>query len=529
MASSPAVQSPTAVQSSTAYTTSTTRSVLVIGVLSAVLYAATYWAQRSIYLNGLMFSGGGAILFGESRDQERLYLAVGVYGAATVGLFVLYAWLLRLCRNGALGTSWARRAVILFPVLFNLAFLLGRPLFSIDIWTYIAHGYLGTAGGSNPYGVRASDMIDSEFGRALVPFGWRPVHGYSPYGPLWTHIEIIAFRITQDVPTVLLLLKTVIVAASLGSGALIWRILGRVRPQDQMLGTMSYLWNPVAVVEFAGEGHNDALMIMFVLLGIYLAICSWRTWAIPALMLGVLTKFLPLILLPAQVVFLWRRRQSWTHFLLHTALGLALGIGVAVLLYSPFWIGTATFQGVRDQGRPSFYASALVTLLEFLKRTRDETEAARLTLLILGGTFALFAFLRTLLVRDEGSLLRACAWISLAYLLLATPTYWPWYVGFPLAMMALTPHGVFRWMIPIMTLSARAVAPIDDIAVNGFLETVFGYRHPSGAWGIEVWSTTIIAILFPLVCVLVLSAWRGATWLIRTRRAAMTELGTPRP
>ena len=505
-------------QSSTAASRRQIGWIVIIGLVSGMLYALVYWAQRGLYLNGLYANIGGVFLFGVPRDRARLFFDAGVYLSATIGLFLLYAWLLRRCEHQLVATPWSRRLALGFPVLFNLVFLLGRPLLSIDIFSYIAHGYLGTTPGFNPYQDAVRDVINTSFGRGLVLFGWRPVHGVSPYGPLWTQVEILVFQLSQDVPTVLLMLKAVIVAASLGSAAIIWKILGHVRPKDQLLGTLAYLWNPMIVVEFASEGHNDALMIVFVLLGLYLAVRMWRSFAIASLLMGVLSKFIPLILLPAQIIYLWKRRQNWMHFALRVILGLGLGIGIAALLYQPVWIGMDTFQGVREQGRPSFYASTLVPLLVFLQRTREETAAAQLSLLILGGIFALFTLVTSLRVHDDDSLLRACASIALAYLLLASPTYWPWYAALPLALMALTPHGVFRWMIFVLTFCSRVVAPIDDIAVNGFLDSVFRYRHPAGAWGIEVWSTTIIALLIPLAFVLGLCAWQIIADARRSRR-----------
>ena len=39
----------------------------------------------------------------------------------------------------------------------------------------------------------------------------------------------------------------------LGSIWLVWRILGRVTPDRQLLGTVLFAWNPVIIVELSGE------------------------------------------------------------------------------------------------------------------------------------------------------------------------------------------------------------------------------------------------------------------------------------
>jgi hypothetical protein len=97
-------------------------------------------------------------------------------------------------------------------------------------------------------------------------------------------------------------------------------------------------------------------------------------------------------------------------------------------------------------------------------------------------------------VRDAESLLKACAGISLVYLLVGSPVYWPWYASMPLALMALSPYGVFRWMVVVLPLCSRIVAPIEDIMVNRFM-----------TWETEVWLVTAIGVALPLVVFLLLS------------------------
>ncbi len=492
--------------------------VLVIGLLSGVLYLVVYFTQRAIYLNGLDLNFAGVVERGAPASRTRLIREAAGYYGATLALFVLYAWLLRLCTQrvpgGRLRDRRARNLALLFPVLFNLGLLFGRPYLSIDVATYIAHGHLGATLGGNPYTEAARDMVNRPFAAHLVPFGWRPVHGVSPYGPLWTHFEIAVLRVTGDVRTAILLIKTLVVAASLGSAALIFVILGRVRPADQLLGTLVYLWNPMIVVEFAAEGHNDALMIVFVLLALLLAAGARPAGALLALILGALAKYVPLILLPAQLVYFWRTGRNRPQLGLHLGLGLLAGLGLAALLYWPFWAGAETFTGVREHSRPSFLASTSVALMWFLQRTLSEPDAAEWTRRILGAIFAIYLLIACLSVRDAASFLQACAGIALVYVLVASPGYWPWYAALPLALMALVPHGTFRWMIFVLPFCSRLVAPIDDMAVNGFT-----------TWNVEVWSTTAVGVALPLVIFLLLSAWQS----FRPGRSLSTEAARSRP
>ena len=470
--------------------------VAFIGVASAALYLVVYVTQRAMFRNGLDQEVAGTLVRGEPADGTRLLLQSGGYYGATLLLFVLYLWLLILCRSGLFGDGRARALVLAFPVLFNVGLLLGQPYQSIDALTYVAHGYLGNLPGGNPYATTAAAVVQTDFAGQLAPFGWLPVHGVSPYGPLWTQLEIAAFKVAGDVFSTLLLIKTMVVAASFGSAALIWKILGRVRPEDQLLGTLVYLWNPVIVVEFAAEGHNDALMILCLLASLALCVSGRPALSMVASMLGVLVKYVPAIFLPAQLVYLWHKGQSRSRLALYLMLGFLIGGVLALVLYEPFWVGLRTFEGVRLQGQPLYSPSPSGLLYGYLRLVYPPGEAARLTLRILAGAFAVFVVIASLRARDAAGLLGACASIALAYVLVISAHYWPWYASLPLALMALRPGGVFLPAAIALTLCSRLVAPISTLFTNGFLDSGFALNLK-----MEVGVTTPLVILL-LLCYL---------------------------
>ena len=486
-------------------------SVLLIGLSSGVLYLVVYLAQRALFRNGLLFSFAGTTARGDTASRTWLLIQCAAYYGATIALFVLYARLLTLCRRGQLRDRRAQALALVFPVLFNLGLLLGRPYFSIDIFSYIAYGAVGAAPGGNPYIQPVSAVGYSPLGAHLVASGWRPFHivPLTPYGPLWVQCETAILRLTGDVPTAVLLLKGLVVAASLGSAALIWAILGRVRPADQWLGTLIYLWNPVIVIEFAAEGHNDALMILCVLAALLLTVCVRPALALATLLLGVLAKYVPLIFLSAQLVYLWsarRERGERTRLIALLLVGLLTGVGLAVLLYRPLWAGMANFQGVRQQGEPHGAASTAGALYLVLAHSPLRGVAGPLTSVALDGLFGIYVLLVSWRVRGAEDLLRACAGIAVVYLLVALPVYWPWYVALPLALLALAPHGAHLWMMLILSCTARLAAPLEVIDNRGFLLP-----------GISLFGTDVIAVGLPLLAVvlLIIREWRRQRRIVR--------------
>lgn len=483
------------------------RLVLGMGLVSSVLYAVVYLAQREIFRNGLLLRVPGATL---PSHTHLLLQCVGYYGG-TIALFALYAWLIALCRGSYFRSPQARRLALLFPVLFNLAWLFGRPFLSRDIYAYMTQGvWFSTHGGS--LHLRAAGATDgSALTSQLAAYGWR-LDVLNPYGPLWNDFALAVMRLTHDIFTAMLLFKALVVIASLGSTVLIWLILGRTRPKDQLLGTLVFAWNPMVIVELAGEGHNDAFMIVFVLAALFFSVRGRTTTGLLALALGVLAKYLPLILLPAQLAYFWRTQRNRSQLVRQLVLGALIALCLAVILYRPIWAGLETFSGLRDKGQMGAQPSAWGVLFWFLSHALSQATATSVTMAVVTGLFALYVLVATWRVHDIESLFAACSRIALAYVLFASPIYWPWYVALPVALLALSPSAASWQIILVLSLCSRLVAPLDDMYLNTFISAK-----------ILLVSTFALGVALPGVAILLTSVQRTAR--LKGRIAMMVGQG----
>ena len=139
----------------------------------------------------------------------------------------------------ALPAAWAgaRRARV--PVILWTS-LWAHPRSPAHALSYLAHGYLGIVSGHNSLLEPVGNAESTAFGPVLSSFHWRISADVSPYGILWTRIEIAVAQLCRDhVVLALLLFKAIALAASLASAALIWRILGRMSPHLQLAGTLA--------------------------------------------------------------------------------------------------------------------------------------------------------------------------------------------------------------------------------------------------------------------------------------------------
>lgn len=482
--------------------------ILIAGAASAALYLITQLTQRAIFRNGLR---ADLLLTdpGYPPDRSALLWQCGTYLLSTFGLFALYWFVLVRCQRGESDRGAGRALGLALPALFNVLLIPGVPRLSRDIFSYMAHGYLGQLPGENPFLSPASEAANTAIGPGLAAYGWSPGAGIgiTPYGVLWTRLEMAVMGITSDVSTALLLLKATVVAASFGTAVLIWWFLGRTNPRLQMLGTLAYLWNPLVVVEFAGEGHNDSVLIVFVLAILVACAARWPAVSVAALLLGILVKYLPAMFVPALLTYLWRTRRGTGRLALQIFIGLLVGVGVAAILYLPLWVGPDTFRGLLARGQPISSASPAGAVNWFLMRSPFRSVSGPLTLALVTVPALGFMLWASIRVRDIVGLGRAFAQISLAFVLVASPDYWPWYMGLPVALIAASSPDKWLWIALLLSLLGRLCAPLDILFENGFitfpvakgLTTGLGSTLPLlvlASWGLLVWrrrSRSIVA------------------------------------
>jgi alpha-1,6-mannosyltransferase len=427
---------------------------LGLGVATLALYAGNAWLCRAL-----------------ARESLAAPWGMAGYVLLTLALFALYAQILALCRRGEFESRGARTWSLAIPCIVSALLIFTVPVLSKDVFSYMAHGALGMTPGDNPLLQPAEAAAHTSLGSGLALYGWHGKVGVTPYGIVWTRIEIAAMKMSGGrITAALILFKALIAAMSTGTAFLIWRFLGHARPSAQLLGTLAYLWNPLILTEFAGEGHNDAVMIFGVLAA--LACIARPTASLVAQGFAVAAKYVPVLFVPAHLVLLWRRRSSGRDFTCHLIAAAAV-VGLAVtVLYGPLWAGRHSFDGLLERGEPISSASPFGGINWMLRRSAWAPFAAPLTQLLV--TLPLLGFIGwiSIRVREVTDLAHAFAWIAVGYALFASPDYWPWYSCMPVALLIVADTQRFLWLVMLMSVTARLCAPLELLRAHDYLSMV---------------------------------------------------------
>lgn len=448
------------------------------------------------------------------RTDRFALVAVPIYLAMVAGITGPLLYLLRrLARLPVLTRRQQRSALLIifgFTLVIMLVLLFGRGLLSSDIYNYAWYSRIWSVHGASPYTHVPSQFPPDPEG-SIYWIGW--ANETAVYGPAWLMISTLFYKIGLLVggsfSAQLLALRLLADGAHLLNAYLVWKISGlalaRVRNQAlrlQELGTgtvatdaiedersaggirlaavLFYIWNPLMLIEFAGSGHNDVVMLTFVLLSVWLYLKGW--WWLAALALGVgsLVKLPALIFVPG---FLWlliwdsagamQEQPNFRRFLPRVwRAGQALGIVLAtwVVVYVPFWEGLRTLLPLVSGPSNRLYLHSLPAIvwwnvpepLANLFGTPDNRsqvmEASRQFLgaglrpLFLG-LLGLGGLLITWQVRTFSRALVAWGWLALLTIM-TQGWFWPWYVSWVVAIAAIAPSRRLRNTTLIFTVSA---------------------------------------------------------------------------
>lgn len=396
--------------------------------------------------------------------------AANEWALTWIVLFAGYLLAFRFCPPGDRVTRNFRRVALAIiggcAAFYSINMLFMYPVGAADIFDQIFRARLLSHYGLNPF-ITLPASIQGDPLQQYVAWRGDP----SPYGPVW---ELLAggtsWLAGADLWRNLVFFKLLVMLAYAASVALTYGILMASRPDWALRGTLFFAWNPLVIFEVAGNGHNDAVMIMFLLLAVYLFVLARRSAVLPAVMAGALAKFVPALLIPVFVAAIWRdrfqpasrrttgsgtslpvRRKLLGNFDAFStlAIGLVASAGMALVLYAPFWAGTESVGALSR--KKLFTASLPKVALDLLTGNLNVDDAAaqglvRNTALVLTLLVVLAFSVRIFLAGDArteggrkalvGRTLGALYEVIFFYLAFATLWFQPWYLMWLVALTA---------------------------------------------------------------------------------------------
>jgi hypothetical protein len=326
---------------------------------------------------------------------------------------------------------WRPGVVLALAVAFRLIFLFRPPELSDDIYRYLWDGDVMLSG-HNPYASAPAQM------HAATPDLARlQAHvNHSELVTIYPPAAQLLFASGRALGGSALGMKALLVALDLAACVVLLLLLRSAGLPQWRLAL--YAWHPLPILEVAGSGHIDGAAVFFMLLAVIVLVRPIRVRVAAAAAAGaifaasVLTKLVPLVLLPA-VLGLCGQRRSVAFLLAGTATAAAL---------------TAAFlPDIRNMLGTLFTYARHWEFASFAFRTlRQAIGSGDTSRILLAGGFVLSCVILYGSRGDRSHLEPALrrAYAVVIALLLLVPTLHPWYALYLVALLpfAAGPFGL---------------------------------------------------------------------------------------
>ncbi len=429
---------------------------------------------------------GGSV----SGTTELALLGAGVLALTLSGQFVhqqigsaAFFPLIILCACGVAraaflcGRDGRRDALVIMLVvalLLRLTMLGADNYFSSDVFRYVWDGRVQAAG-INPYRfVPAAPDLAFLRDEAIYPHINRADYAVTIYPP---GAQLVFFLITR-LGDSLIVMKAGLVAFDGVTILALMAILKRLgRPPA---AAVAYAWHPLPVWEIAANGHLDAAMVAFIMLGL------WAALAARPLLAGVLVAFAAMVKPIALVVLptLWR---PWDWRLPAVVMATAivttlpyLGAGLGIF---GFWPGYVSEEGLAS-GERYWLLGVLQNLTGPIPGGTVIYLAVALALL--GGMALAASFGRD---RSPERAIAGAAWLIFTFLMLLTPNF-PWYFLALAPFLALTRQPAF-WAMTTLAFLLYDVIPDDRVMTLAMRQNL-------------LYGTTLLCLMY--------SSWIAPRW-----------------
>lgn len=415
-----------------------TRNITFIGITGCVLFAVLLWGRSVFARLGFHTADQTVDFFPALLLQYTLFVLV---------IAMLYG-LARIIKQFPPKLFLA--AIFIFFGLFAAATITTLPTRSTDLYwnLLLAKGFVHD--GLNPYVTTPFDLQYDSWYEAVPT--WRDTS--MTHGPLWIFFLAPAVYANESLWSAVLVTKILLAVVFCIALFGVWRICEALQcsPEKRTLILLFLLWNPFILQSVFIDGHNDVIVMAFVVFGVLA--CIKKRYIASALLFFLAggIKYIPGLL--AVIPFVMMVRDSLPSFrtiFYKTGILVVAGASLAGVMFAPF-ITSGMLSGVRKQAslwNPNFTLPGTYFLHEIVGFNGFMVLFVGVILLI--GVAAWFSWRR--------STLTAAAIAVSVFLFFGMQWFQPWYILwiFPLLLFIL-PFG-FIALLSVFLLAINDILP----------------------------------------------------------------------
>ena len=417
---------------------------------------------------GSRLLGSGAVRWWYTAGLPTGHVAAKIlFWLGIASLCVAWLGLGRRVEQARLPHLWAIGALWCLP------FLIGPPLFSHDVYSYLAQGTLVHLGHSPYHDAPATlaRLHHQHVLSAVDPF-WRKTT--APYGPLFLGVISLMVGATgSHLVAGAVAIRLLDVLGIVLLGVFVPR-LARAVGTDPRRALWLAMLSPLVLLQLISPAHNDALMVGLMVAGVAFA-HERRPLVGIALCAVAATVKVPAIAAIAFVLVAWARTLPDNRerlIAVGKAAGVTVAIGAAVTVVTGLglaWISTGLFNTPGRVRLSITPATALgYTIAHALHHVSVPLNGKHFEATMSHVTFAITAAIGLLLLyRTRFENLVRQLGLLLVGIAIGGPAAWPWYFTWGLALLAGWPSVQrSQWIAIAVVVPAFIIIPNGQLALT---------------------------------------------------------------
>lgn len=251
-------------------------------------------------------------IYNEIAYSYRIHVAF-IYVISII--FLYYSYISIIWKS--VKRNMDRRELIIGIILVIGALFFAYPaILSYDIFNYIFTAKVAYFYHENPYIIMPIEFI----GDPLLLFT-RAANKTALYGPLWVMLSSVPFMLgVGNFILTLFSFKLFVTLFLAGSGWILWKL------EKSTVTLLLFLLNPLILIETVVSGHNDIVMVFFLLVGLYFLKKKKIFYSLLFLLSSILIKYITVVLIPIFLYCIWQyyKEKSIRWEKIYMVIGLTL-------------------------------------------------------------------------------------------------------------------------------------------------------------------------------------------------------------
>lgn len=377
------------------------------------------------------------------------YVRFYIIGIFSIVFFFYYLYLynynqlgLSLFRLNSISLYFWSSTLIIFLLL-----CASYALLSHDLFEYSLRGRMFTIYGLNPYLHIPLEVKEDVFFPLIF---WRDAT--ECYGPAWIIIgalHTIFFKDSLFLTT--FIHKITLLIFLLLSCYFFYKLCVVLKLKNPSLITIAFITNPLVIIMTIVDGHNEIVMIFFILASLYFLLNARYILSLILLAVSIQIKFVYVLIIPLYYLYILLNAEvkSLRYRIYKLIAGSILSAGIILILWIPFWgkesiISLYNYYAVYYKSKGiHFWADSIPYAVHFVLNKIglhiSKYTIANISCLIFFAIYSYLLYFFTIRVKtDKQAIFTTASFIMLALFFTNISSFQSWYL---------------LWVIPFIFLS----------------------------------------------------------------------------